>query len=138
MNGTSRHGQFLSLIESFLGWNREVDTFCAEFMTLWMQDRDKTYAKKATWSQPYDELLLTSWQRGEISEDEFQKEWAKLWGYAEEVEFRDMIDEIHSACSVFSPAPELQWEMDEEQLRQAVKESFGNYDRLRKPAAQTV
>ena len=138
MSGITRQEQYFSLIENFLILGLAVDAFCAEFTALWMQDRDDIYAKKAAWPQPYDELLLAAWQRGEISESEFQRGWAKLWGYAEDVGFRDMIDEIHSACSVFSLLPELQWEIDEEQLRHDVKQSLVGYERLSKPVAQVV
>lgn len=136
MKPTTHHAEYLSLIEGFLSRNLDVAAFCSRFTTLWIQDRDDTYAKKAAWQHPYDELLLAEWQRGEINESEFQQKWAKLWGYANDIEFRTMVDKIHSACSVFSPSAELQWEIGEEELRQEVKETLAAYQRVYKPLAR--
>lgn len=138
MSGIARQELYLSLVGKFLSRELAADDFCAQFIALWTQDRDSADAKKAAWPQPYDELLMTAWQTGKIGESEFRKEWAKLWGYAEETKFQDMINEIHSACYVFDPSPELQWEINEEQLRHAVSASFTEYGSLGKPAVQAA
>ena len=95
-----------------------------------MKTKDVVYAKKATWPQPYDELLLATWQRGEISESDFRREHAKLWGYKENDTFQNMINEIHSAFSVYNPSPKLEGEIGEEQLRDAVRASLASYKEL--------
>lgn len=138
MLSSSRQEQFLVLMQSFTSGDLAAVPFCAQFAALWTQDRDSADAKKAAWPQPYDELLLAAWQAGKIGESEFQKKWAALWGYAEETKFQDMIDEIHSACYVFDLSPELQWEINEEQLRHAVSASFIEYESLGKPAVRAV
>ncbi len=138
MTSVSQKEQFLSLIQRFLSGKLAAARFCAQFTAAWIQERDETYAKRAAWPQPYDELLMTAWQRGEMRESEFQEKWAKLWGYLEDREFRSLVDEIHSACSVCSPSPGLPWELDEEQLRHAVTVSLANYKRLSEPAVQAV
>lgn len=138
MSGITQQKQYLSLVQEFRGGRLAAPKFCAQFTTLWVQDRDATCAKKAAWPQPYDELLLASWRRGEMSDSKFQEKWAGLWGYAEDRKFRSLADEIHSACSVFSPSPELQWELDEEQLRDAVDKSLSHYERLIKGAVRVA
>ncbi len=136
MSGTIRHEEYFSLIEDFLSRDLEVAAFCSKFTALWIRDRDETYSKKATWQQPYDELLIAAFQRGEIGGSEFQQRSAELWGYAEDIEFQTMVDALHSACSVFRPSPELQWEIGEEELRREVGEALANYQKLDKPLAR--
>lgn len=142
MNDTPRHQLFLELMGRFLGGNLAASSFCAKFTKLWMQDRDAArdaeQTKKAAWSQPHDELLIAAFQRGEMSGEEFRKEHAQLWGYADDLEFQTMIDALHSACSCWRPSPELQWEIGEEELRQEIKEALADYQRRDKPLARTV
>lgn len=138
MSRTSRHEEFLLLMGGLLSRSLGDDAFCSEFTALWMRDRDETYAKKATWQQPYDELLIAAFQRGEMSGEDFRNEYAKLWGYADDVEFQTIIDALHSACSMFSPSPELRGEIGEEELRQAVREALTAHQRSNKPLARTA
>ena len=131
MTNTSRHQQFLTLIEKFLSGDLAPDTFCAKFIKLWMQDgavaREAQQAKKAAWSQPYDELLIAAFQRGEISANEFRSEHARLWGYGENLAFQTLIDALHSACSCWRSSPELEWEIGEEQLRREAADRLAAY-----------
>lgn len=138
MTGFHQQRRYMSLVQKFQGGALAAREFCAQFTALWVRDRDETYAKRAAWLQPYDELLMASWQRGEMRDSEFQEKWAALWGYAEDAGFRALVDEIHSACRVFNPSPEMQWELDEEQLRQAITASLANYERLGQPAVQAI
>ncbi len=129
------HEPYLRLMKEFLHHNQSAADFCDQFTKLWIERRDDTLAKKATWSQPYDELLLAAFQRGEMSAEEFQKEHAELWGYADDIEFQIMIDALHSACMCWDPAPELDWEIDEARLRREVGDALGKY---RAPQLQTM
>ena len=130
--------QFLSLIEKLLNGNLAADQFCTQFTRLWMKERDAVYARKATWPEPYDELLIAAFQRGEMTGSQFRSEHAKLWGYDENDAFQEMINEIHSTCSVFSPTPELEGEIDEQQLKYDVKKSLDSYQETNKPFAQAI
>ncbi len=138
MSGITRDEEYLSLIESFLSGNLEVISFCYELTALWTLDRDEMYAKKATWSQPYDEMLTAAYLRGEISKNDFSQKHAELWGYSEDSEFRTKVHTLHSACSVFSPSPELEGEISEEELRQEVREALAAYQRRNEPLARTA
>ncbi len=112
----------------YLSASLTVETFCTEFTKLWMRERDAAWgvwqAKKSTWSQPYDELLLAAFQRGEMGADEFRKKYARLRDCAVDPEF-EIISPVHSACSVFMPDPELEGEIDEAQLRHEVEDALG-------------
>ena len=132
---STRQEPFLMLMQQFLDRQLKSQTFCAKFTKLWIKNRDDDYAnqvlKKAEWPEPYDEMLIASFQRGEISGSEFRRASAELWGYAQDLEFQETIDAIHSACSVFAPDPEMEWEINEEQLRLEVEAA---YDRLTQPS----
>ena len=131
MSRSTRQEPFLSLMQRFLDRHLEAEPFCAEFTKLWIQRRDALYEKeKAVWPEPYAEILIASFQRGEISDKQFREKYAKLWGSAEELEFQETIDAIHSACSVFAPDPEIEWEINEEQLRREVEDAFAVLTKL--------
>lgn len=131
-----RQEPFLSLMKSFLDRKIQAQTFCTRFIKLWAQERDTTYAKKATWPLPYDEMLTAAWQRGEISEAEFREKDAKLWGY--EPHSQDLIDTVHSACDCWRSSPELKWELDEAQLRHEVKEAFAAFSQADKASLEAI
>ncbi len=142
MSRSTRQEPFLLLMQSFLDRQMKSQNFCAKFTRLWIQNRDsqeRAYAKKkADWPEPYDEVLVASFQRGEISGSEFRQASADLWGYADILEFQETIDAIHSACSVFAPEPEMEWEISEEQLRQEVAEAFAKLQEPTKPLTQAI
>ena len=142
MIDTLRHQRFLALIERFLTGDLAPAVFCAKFTRLWVQDgaaaREVQQAKKATWSQPYDELLIAAFQRGEMSAGEFQDEYARLWGYGEDLAFQTMVDALHSAYSCWRPLPELDWEIDDAQLRREVADRLAEYRASAPAQAQAV
>lgn len=117
-----RQEPFVSLMKSFLDQKIQAQTFCTRFIKLWAQERDITYAKKAEWPQPYDEMLTAAWQRGEINDVQFREKDAELWGY--EPHSQDVIDAVHSACDCWRLVPNSVWEIDEAQLRHEVQEAF--------------
>lgn len=139
MTNETRREHFVSLVEKFAGNKLAVSAFDRQFTALWMKYRDEEYAKKATWAEPYDQQMIASFQRGEINKDEFAREYRSLWGYsAEEWEFQNMIDAMHSACSLFNPSPELEGEINEEQFRQEAASFLAQYQKLILPTLQPV
>lgn len=142
MTDIAQHQPYLALMASFLDGMLAVEAFCDQYIKQWVRDRDAAWeveqAKKATWSQPYDELLIAAFQRGEMSAKEFQKERAELWGYADDIEFQNMRDAMHSACMCWYPCPELDGKIDEAQLRQEVKDALTSYQMLEKPLAKVA
>ncbi len=119
--------QFLDLMSQFLEQQIYAETFCTHFMELWTQNRDIMYARKLTWSEPHDEKLIASFQCGEITDKEFSEKFALLWGYEDALPLQNMIDAVHSVCSVFRPVPTFSWEIDEDRLRLEVARELVSY-----------
>ena len=86
---TPHQERFVSLMEQFTGGQMDAAAFCAAFTALWVQDRDAAYVRTATRPGDADELL-----RGD------------------DAPFRDIVNAVHSACAVFAPVPEAQWQLD--------------------------
>ena len=118
---------FLELINQFLEQQINAEPFCLRFTKLWMRHRDAIYAKKLTWSKPHDEELMAAFQRGEITAEQFTKQWRRLWGTEGTEHFQHMIDVVHSACDVFRPIPALSGEINEDELRQEVTRELTSY-----------
>lgn len=117
----------LELMNQFLERQIDAMTFCFRFIELWTRSRDANYIKKLTWSKPYDEELIAALQRGEITKEQFSKQYEALWGHEHFSPLQDMIDTIHSACYSFRPIPTCSWEPDEDQLRQEVARELTSY-----------
>lgn len=140
MINETRREHFVSLADKFVSKKLVVDAFDHQFTALWMEYRDQEVdKKKAAWPEPYDQQIIASFQRGEMSKDEFAREYRSLWGYsAEEWEFQNMTDALHLACSVFNPSPELEREISEDQLRQEAAAFLAQYQKLTLPMLHSV
>ncbi|MFQ4142115.1 hypothetical protein [Chlorogloeopsis sp. ULAP02] len=121
--------QCCSLIQRFLAHEASVEDFCSDLTTLWMNYRDIQESIKKTWDEPYDQKLVEARLRGELTAEEFGKLYSELWGLTEMMDFSRMINGVHSACSAFSPSPEYEWEMDEQQLGSEVQTLLTNYQK---------
>lgn len=117
-----RQEPFLSLIQDFLERRIQAQSFCTRYIKLWANERDATDMKKAGWPLPYDEMLTSAWQRGEIDDVQFRERTAELWGY--DPHLQDALDALHSACDCWRLSPETEWEIDEAQLRHKVEDAF--------------
>lgn len=115
-----------------------MQTFCTKFTKLWMQERDNSYAKKVDWPEPYNELIIASFQRGEISGSEFRQAYSDLWSNAEDQEFEETINAIYSACDCWYPLPEREGEIDENQLRREVADAFAALREPKKSLVQAI
>jgi hypothetical protein len=125
MSDAPQDSEYLAIIERFLAGELSPGDFCDQFTVVWMKDRDEISARSRTWPRPYDQELLAAWQRGEISEEALHQGTAQLFGY--DLAFQDMVDRIHSACSVYRPDPEELWEIGEDRLRQDVQQALSDY-----------
>ena len=124
----TRREHYFALVESFVNKAVEPYPFCDRYTSMWTQDRDEEYAKVTPSAESSGQQMIASFQRDEISREEFQQEYPKLFGYSgEDLKFQDMIDAIHSACSCFRASPETKWDIDEEQLRQEMSEFLVRY-----------
>jgi hypothetical protein len=122
--------KFLALIKSLLVHEVSIDQFCDDFTDLWIEFRDKTSNEaRQTWDERYDIKLIESRLRGEITPDDFSKQFRELCGLTEEIShFCDLVDPIHSMCSAYNPLPKSDWEINEDQLRAEVEASLTNYE----------
>jgi hypothetical protein len=124
MNDNASNTEFVQLIRDFLDRRVSSHDFCALFIRLWVRNRDSTYSSAEPWKTRSFAMLQDAWRRGELSPDAFRSESQKLWGY--DIEFRRLVDTVHSACSVFYPEPQ-QKEIGEEQLRRDVEAALSEY-----------
>ena len=138
MSDPTRQEPFSVLMKAFLEDKIRPKDFCINFTRLWMQERDNITAQAAEWSQPYDKLLIAAFQRGELSDVQFREEYMELWGGAKEAAFEEIICAVHSACSVYTPVPELEGEISEGQLRQEVADALAALSESKKHLVQAA
>ncbi len=122
--------RFKSIIQQFLAGKISAEQFGLDFTTLWMSFRDEQLKIKETWDRRYDIELIERLQKGELTWEEYRQKSRQFMGTTEVIEFIQMVDAIHSACSAFNPIPGepiSPWEITQEQLRAEVQELFTNY-----------
>ena len=128
MSYVANEKQYLDLIHQLLNSEVDGETFCREFCPLWRADRDEQYAERDTWADRYDLQLTDAHNRGEISSEEFERKWVELFGYAEYKHLLEMLDRIFTACDVFDPEPEREFDIDEGQLKSEVASHLATYE----------
>jgi hypothetical protein len=130
--------RFIVLVRRFTNGRLGAESFCAKFTDLWIQNRNEVLRTSAAWPEPYDKLLIQRRIRGELSEQDFAQQFAELWGYRDVLPWQQMIDSVHSACSLYSAAPEQQWEIDGPALRREVANELASYLALATPETRDV
>lgn len=118
--------QCCKLIDTFLSQEICIKEFCQDLVELWIQFRNAQEKIKETWNKPYDQMLVEARLNSLITTEEFSKRYRELWGLDEISSFSDLIDRVHSACTIFNPSPEIEWEIDEQQFRLEVHALFEN------------
>jgi len=119
--------RYLGLMTRFAEGKLSGSLFVAQFMELWRTDRDADYEIKKSWDVPYDEMLIISLRKGEITNEEFARKWNALWGLSKTDQLlRDLLDKVFTACDVFSPDPDARedYEYSEDELRTFVMSSL--------------
>ena len=119
--------RYLGLMTRFAESKLSGSLFVAQFMALWRTDRDADYEIKKSWNVPYDEMLIISLRKGEITKEEFARKWNALWGLSKTDQLlRDLLDKVFTACDVFSPDPDARedYEYSEDELRTFVMSSL--------------
>ena len=127
MSYIANESRYLTLIHQFLNSEVDVEAFQREFFFMWKADRDEEYAKRDTWPERYDLQLVDAHSRGEITSEEFEIKWVELFGYAEYRDLREMLDRVFTACDVFDPKPESEFDINEAQLRTEVAGNLATY-----------
>lgn len=108
----------------------QINEFCSLFTDLWMQLRDEKEHLRETWPERYDLQLQEAFRRNELSAEEFSRRFNALWHISELDPLFDVINEVHSACSIFNPSPQHAWEMDEQQFKAEIEQIARQYDEL--------
>ena len=118
---------FVLMIEQFLRKEISVEDFCERFTERWMQRRDALYEFGQNTLRGQDHILLQKLQSAEISKENFASEWTALWGNKSDPCLDNMVDNVHSACSIYSPEPEFEWEINEAKLRDEIRNLFSDF-----------
>jgi len=119
---------YLELIRKFLNSEIDGETFCCDYFPMWRVDRDEEDIQRASWSERHDLKLIEAYRRDEISLEEFERKWSELFGYSTNRHLVDMLSRIFTACDVFAPVPESDYEIDETGLRGEVGTLFAAYE----------
>ena len=123
--------KFENLIQQFLKTEITAEQFGSDFTILWMNYRDEELKIEETWDKRYDLEILEQLQKGALTKEEYSQKFQELYGFSNEEykNFCDMVDAMHSACSVYNPlrSPMFKWEITEEQFRAEVQELFAKY-----------
>ncbi|HIE29949.1 TPA: hypothetical protein EYP66_21995 [Candidatus Poribacteria bacterium] len=112
--------RYLDLMVHFVEGKLSAPIFVTKFMDLWRKERDADYEIKKVWNAPYDEMLIASLKKGEITKEEFATKWNALWGLSKTHQLlHDLLDEVFTACDVFNPDSDTRedYEYSESELR---------------------
>ena len=128
MSYLANEQNYLELINQFSDRKIDAEVFCQKWLSLWSIDRDEQYALTNSWSERYDLKLKDALNRNEITAEEFERKWVELYGYGDYKHLLELVDRIFTACDVFSPKPENEYEIDEKGLRNEIKSHLVTYE----------
>lgn len=118
--------EYCVLIESFLGKEVDADTFVSHYFSIWRRERKLEDDARDSWARRFDLELIEQLKSNAISEEEFSKRWATLFGLTgKRAIIEEMKGAIFTACDVYSPAPTKEFELDAEKLRNEVTAYYG-------------
>jgi hypothetical protein len=127
MNYAEKEERYINLIQQFLKFEINSETFCDTFFKLRREDRKIYDAKIESWSERYDLQLIEALKQEKITKEEFSQKWAELWGYKDYVYFEEMLDQIFTSCDCYTPVPSLAWEISGEQLLSEIRKLHDAY-----------
>jgi heme oxygenase len=116
-----------TMVNDFLNKKVDEDTFCSNFIGLWIAQRDESSKIRDSWDRRYDIEVQEDFLQGKITVDEFRKKYNELFNLTELKNFNETMDRLHGICMCYEPVPESEWEVDEVQFRAEVKSIFENY-----------
>ena len=120
--------EYLHLIESCVVGKLDPDAFTSNYMQLWREDRAEVYKRSSQWPQRFDLELLTQFENGDISDQQFADSWARLWGYSGRENFEQFKDRVLTACDIYSPVPEGEYELNPQEFRLELAEIYKNFN----------
>jgi hypothetical protein len=117
----------VTMVNNFLDKKVDEDTFCSNFIGLWIALRDESSKIRDSWDRQYDIEVQEDFIQGKITVDEFRKKYSDLFNLTKFKDFHETMDLLHGMCMCYAPVPESEWEVDEVQFRAEVKSIFKNY-----------
>jgi Bacterial self-protective colicin-like immunity len=133
MSRIANNEQYLFLMNSFLNEMLPYQEFEKKYFDLWRQDRDEEWQIVQSSGERADLALITALDNGEITKEQFESQWRKLFRYENEKKKRlgEILNNVFTSLDVCVTEPENTWEIDEEELRRIVEQAVKDIEALR-------
>jgi len=120
--------QYLQLISAFLEDGLSAGAFVDKFFEVRERSVERQNAPKKHWDQPHDRLLIGQRRAGMLDENQFARQWAKLFGWsAADQRILAFENELFALCDAYddsSSSPSRaanEVYLSDEELRSAIK-----------------
>ena len=133
MSRIAKKEKYLFLMNSFLNESLPYQEFKKKYFDLWRQDRDEERQNVQSSGERADLALITALDNGEITKEQFESQWRKLFRYENEKKKRlgEILDNVFTSLDVCATEPENTWEIDEQELRRIVEQAVKDIEALR-------
>jgi hypothetical protein len=124
--------KYLFLMNSFLNEMLPYHEFEKKYFDLWRQDRDEEWQIVQSSGERADLALITALDNGEITKEQFESQWRKLFRYENEKKkrFGEILNNVFTSLDVCVTKPENTWEIDERELRRIVEQAVKDIEAL--------
>jgi len=125
--------KYILLMNSFLSEMLPYREFEKKYFDLWRQDRDEEWQIVQSSGERADLALITAFDNGEITKEQFESQWRKLFRYENVKKKRlgEILNNMYTSLDVCVTEPENTWEIDEQELRRIVEQAVKDIDALR-------
>jgi Bacterial self-protective colicin-like immunity len=125
--------KYILLMNSFLNEMLPYQEFEEKYFDLWRQDRDEEWQIVLSSGERADLALITAFDNGEITKEQFESQWRKLFRYENEKKKRlgEILNNMFTSLDVCVTEPENTWEIDEQELRRIVEQAVKDIEALR-------
>ncbi len=133
MSRIANKEKYLFLMQSFLNETLPYQEFEKKYSDLWRQDRDEEWRIVQSSGERADLALITALDNGEITKEQFESQWRKLFRYENEKKNRlgEILNDVFTSLDVCVTKPEDAWEIDEQELRRIVEQAVKDIEELR-------
>jgi len=133
MSRVANKEKYLFLMQSFLNEMLPYQEFEKKYFDLWGQDRDEEWQIVQSSGERADLALITALDNGEITKEQFESQWRKLFRYENEKKKRlgEILNNVFTSLDVYVTKPENTWEIDEQELRRIVEQAVKDIEALR-------
>src|SRR5262245_33974379 len=133
MSHIANKEKYLLLMNSFLNEMLPYQEFEKKYFDLWRQDRDEEWQIVQSSGERADIALITALDTGEITKEQFESQWRKLFRYENEKKKRlgEILNNVFTSLDVCVTEPENTWEIDEQELRRIVEQAIKDIEALK-------